>query len=1042
MRCRTAWLLGLLVAWPAGAQQYIITTVAGNGVQGYSGDGGPATSAQLNTATGVVVDSAGNIFIADKDNHRIRVAAGTGIITTVAGSGTSGYSGDGAAPTNARLNGPNGIALDSAGNLLIADSGNQRIRRVAAGAGIISTVAGSGTPGSSGDGGAATNAQLSSPEGIALDSAGNIFIADKDNDRIRRVAAGTGIITTVAAGLNYPRGIALDSAGNLFIADSGSHRIRRVAATTGIITTVAGGTQGYAGDGAPATNAQLNGPHGIAFDNAGNLFIADTDNHRIRRVAAGTGIITTVAGSGTPGYAGDGGAASDARLASPSGVRVDSAGSVFIADTGNHRIRRLSISGVAPIRVGETVSGNLTASSGRSVVCSGCYADLWQFTISTTQNLVITQSSSVFDSYLRVLDRGGTVIASDDDSGEFLNSLISQSFSAGSYRIEASTFSAGEAGPYSLLLTTLDPNIETASLPNATVGAGYSQTLRATGGAPPYAWRLESGLLPPGLSLNASTGVISGTPASAGTFRFRVRVTDNAGAFASREYTVAINNPTVSVETNSPLSGGVVGAGYSQALRATGGTPPYSWRLESGSLPPGLSLNASTGVISGTPRSAGTFTFQVRVTDNTGGFAIVSYTLTINDATVAVETASLPNATVGAGYSQTLRATGGTPPYFWRVESGSLPPGLSLNASTGVISGTPASAGTFTFLVRVNDNAGGFASVTYTVTINNLPVSTETASLPNGAVGAGYSQTLRATGGTPPYAWWVESGSLPPGLSLNASTGVISGTPASAGTFTFRARVTDNTGGFDNRQYTIVIAAPIPTVSLSGISATLNPLQQPTLQVNLSQSYADDVVGTVAATFAPDTVNPPGASTDLAFASGGRTANFTIPRGSTSTQIALQTGTVAGTITLSFTRLQVRGADVTPLPAPVTARINRTAPVITNTCYNPTASGFVVVVTGYSTPRQVTQASFRFTAPAGGRLDGTTPSLGEAQTLFTGWYGRPESSSFGSQFRLTVPFTVESGSIDSVGSAHVTLVNGSGSSPEAQATRQARCPGQ
>ena len=346
----------------------IITTVAGNGsLFGFSGDEGPATSASLNRPIGVALDSTGNLFIGDQSNNRIRKVDTLGIITTVAGNGipTGFFDGEGGDPaddlgdggpaTSASLNGPFGVALDGLGNGFIADTSNQRIRRVDAATGIITTVAGDGFGGSSGDGGPATSARLFHPTGVALDGTGNLFIADLGNHRIRKVDT-SGIITTVAgdgfggfsgdggpatiASLNLPHGVALDGAGNLFIADQFNHRIRKVD-TSGIITTVAGnGSATFPGDGGPATSARLFHPTGVALDGAGNLFIADSSNHRVRKVDT-SGIITTVAGNGSFGFSGDGGPATSARLGSPSGVALDSSGNLFIVDLFNDRIRKV-----------------------------------------------------------------------------------------------------------------------------------------------------------------------------------------------------------------------------------------------------------------------------------------------------------------------------------------------------------------------------------------------------------------------------------------------------------------------------------------------------------------------------------------------------------------------------------------------------------------------------------------------------------------------------------------------------------------------------
>ena len=280
----------------------VISTVAGNGTNGYSGDGGAATSAELSNPGGVAVDASGNLFIADSGNYRIREVGTNGIITTVAGNGTNGYSGDGGPATQAELNVPIGPFLDAFGNLFILDLHNNVIRKVGTD-GIITTVAGNGTVGYSGDGGPATKAELYWPNGVAVDASGNLFIADTDNNVIREVGTN-GIITTVA--------------GN------------------GYTNSYGGG--GYSGDGGPATQAELYWPSGVAVDAFGNLFIADTGNRRIREVGT-DGIISTVAGNGTLGYSGDGGPATKAEWYWPHGVAVDASGNLFIVDVINQRIR-------------------------------------------------------------------------------------------------------------------------------------------------------------------------------------------------------------------------------------------------------------------------------------------------------------------------------------------------------------------------------------------------------------------------------------------------------------------------------------------------------------------------------------------------------------------------------------------------------------------------------------------------------------------------------------------------------------------------------
>ncbi len=412
-----------------------ISTVAGNGSPGSAGDGGPATTAQLSFPGGLAVDAAGNLYIADSDNNRIRQVTPGGTISTVAGTGTSGFSGDGGPATAAALSYPDGVAVDVSGNVYIGDSSNSRIRKVAAATGTISTVAGNGTSGFSGDGGPATSATLSFPGDLGVDGSGNLYLADPDNNRVRKVTAATGTISTVAgngnggfsgdggpatsAELGYPgslgvdgagtlliadvfngrvrkviggtistvagngtnhfsgdngpatsaqlaiaglsgdvtplRGMAVDGTGNVYLADAYNSRVRKVT-PAGTISTVAGtGTPGYSGDGGPATSARLETPTGLAVDNAGNLYIADTYNFRVRKVST-AGTITTIAGTGTPGASGDGGPATAARLNHPAGLAVDSIGTLYVADGGNGRIRKISTAGTI-----STIAGTGTA---------------------------------------------------------------------------------------------------------------------------------------------------------------------------------------------------------------------------------------------------------------------------------------------------------------------------------------------------------------------------------------------------------------------------------------------------------------------------------------------------------------------------------------------------------------------------------------------------------------------------------------------------------------------------------------------------------
>jgi Tfp pilus assembly protein PilX len=339
-----------------------ISTYAGTGAAGSTGDGGAATSATLSGPGGIAIASNGDIYIADTANNVIRkVAAATGIITTVAGNGSAGFSGDGGLATSAGIKTPEDIFVAANGDLYIADTGHNRIRKVTAATGIISTVAGSGSPGSSGDGGAATSAKLTSPDGIVVAANGDFYIDDRGNNRVRKVTAATGIITAYAGT----------------------------------------GTAGYTGDGAAATLARLNAPEGITLATNGDVYIADAGNNVVRKVSALTGVITTYAGTGTAGSTGDGGAATSARLSGPKAVRLDSSGDLYIADTVNNKIRLVTAAGIITTVVGTGTAGSagdggsptaaqLNAPGGIAISTTGAYY------ISDTSNNKIRKVSGNF----------------------------------------------------------------------------------------------------------------------------------------------------------------------------------------------------------------------------------------------------------------------------------------------------------------------------------------------------------------------------------------------------------------------------------------------------------------------------------------------------------------------------------------------------------------------------------------------------------------------------------------------------------------------
>jgi uncharacterized protein (TIGR03437 family) len=405
-----------------------LTRVAGNGQSGYSGDGGIATAAQLEYPDGIAIDSAGNIYVADETANVVRVIAPTGTISTYAGQGTAGYTGDGGAATQAQLNAPMGLALDSAGNLYIAEYGNNTVRKVAKSGGVIVTLAGNGSPGYSGDGGGATGAALNRPEGVTVGPSGLVYIADTFNNRVRVVSLGGTIQTAAGTGISslsgdgaaattatffLPTDVATDSGGNLYIADYGNGRLRKVA--QGIIETVAGGeSTTVIFDEAPATTVRLNGPTGLAVDGSGDIFFAEGGIGTGTGLSMGdfkvweinnVGIASTAAGNGAESYSGDNGAATAAQLNRPANMVFDAAGNFYIADSASNRVRKVLPSGIIVTAAGNGLAG-YSGDGGPATVAE----------LNNPQGLAADADGNVYiadtgNNRIRKLLPGGTIIS-------------------------------------------------------------------------------------------------------------------------------------------------------------------------------------------------------------------------------------------------------------------------------------------------------------------------------------------------------------------------------------------------------------------------------------------------------------------------------------------------------------------------------------------------------------------------------------------------------------------------------------------------------
>ena len=380
------------------------------------------------------------------------------------------------------------------------------------------------------------------------------------------------------------------------------------------------------------------------------------------------------------------------------------------------------------------------------------------------------------------------------------------------------------------LVTVSFPTITLApaagALPGAVTGVAYSQSFAASGGSAPYSYQVTAGTLPAGLTLDGATGALAGTPTASGSSNFTITATDTHGASTATAYSLSVAYPVVTLAPASgALPGGVTGSSYSQAVSSTGGTAPYSFQVSAGTRPPGLTLDPASGVISGTPTAAGTFNFTVSGTDVHGaaGSAVYSITVAFPNLSLTPAAGALPGGKTGVVYSQTISASGGTSPYSYAVSAGSLPSGLTLDATNGTINGTPTQAGHFNITITATDVYGATTANGYTleVTLPAVALAPAAGALPGGKTGVAYSQAISASGGTSPYSYAVSAGSLPTGLTLDGTNGTISGTPTVAGNNGFSITATDTYGATGAAAYDLAIVPSLQPPVANAISSSV-----------------------------------------------------------------------------------------------------------------------------------------------------------------------------------------------------------------------------
>jgi len=678
-----AWTVSGLTGTMTSSLSTAISTLAGTGGAGYSGDGGLATAAQIADSGGIAVDALGNVYFADSASSRVRMVSPGGVISTVAGTGIAGYNGDGIPSAQAQLNSPAGLAVDRAGNLYIADAGNARIRMVSVLTGQIATVAGTGVAGASGDGLAATAAQI-----------------------------------------NTPTGVSVDSGGNLYIADSGNARVRQIAAATGVITTIAGtGLAGFAGDSGPAVSAQLNRPYALAADGAGNIFVADltglaggsTTSGRIREITPG-GLIFTVAGNGITGFNGDGIAAIEAELSNPVAVAVDASGNLFIADAGNHRVRMVTPPGII-----STVAGDgSTAYNGDGIAAISAGIDNPQGVATDfAANLYLTDQNARIRAVQAPAISSDLIVRGTPSAPGTISLQASVTDATGATAGPVS-YSISIAAPLPLALPVPNP----ITLPSAVAGQPYFGAIVASGGVPAFAWSADGGPvapnskpigLPGGITVAANgsnTLTIGGTPTGVGTITFWAAVKDGMGhASGTVVYTI-----DVVAAPGSEISG--------QVNLVNCGVPVAGISVELNTNPAQTASTDANGqfVFQNVPN--GTFTLTPAVSAPESMFYPPSRTVVVNGSAIAgVNFQAAIGYIVSGNVAYTSGVGGRIYLQLTNTSCSEAPPGTSIAAPQG-FSIRGVQPGNYTLQAWVDETGyGGLNAEDPTVTLANLKVA-------------------------------------------------------------------------------------------------------------------------------------------------------------------------------------------------------------------------------------------------------------------------------------------------------------------------------
>jgi hypothetical protein len=996
----------------------VIQTIGGNGVAGYSGDNGPATSAELRTPARVAIDGSGNVYISDYSNNRVRkITASTGTITTIGGTGTAGYSGDNGAATAAEIDLPYGIAVDGSGNVYFSDLGNNRVRKISS-SGTITTVAGNGTAGYTGDSGVATSAELNQPAGIAVDSVGNIYISDSANHRIRKVAVSGGVITTIvgngtsgssgdgsagtSAEIETVVGIAVDSAGSVYFADHGTSKIRKWTAATTIVSTIAGnGTLGYSGDGGTATSAEIEDPSGLAVDLAGNVYFADTNSERIRKVTFSTGIISTVAGNGSVGFAGDGGVATSAELSNPTDAALDASGNLYIADYSSYRVRVVGAERIKPtISVTASpasVAFGAVSATFTATVPAGAASVTFSNGKGWTSSAVAVSGTTASVAIAGLTWTAGSYTITASYSG---NSAYSAASATTAFTVikamPAITWKAPTAIAYGVALSSTQLNA-TSSVPGTFVYSPAAGTVPAAGtdtlsttftptDATDYASvtatvSLVVGKTAPTVSWVAPAAILYGTALSATQLDATASV---AGSFSYSP--VAGTIPAAGVQTLSTTftptnTTDYTTAAASVSLTVNRSTPVITWAAPA-AIAYGTALSATQ--LNATASVAGTFAYSPAAgTVPGGGSQTLSVTFTPTNATdYAVVTKSVAITVNKSASTITVVSSASSAPYATALTLTATVSSGSSGATVTFLNGT-ATLGTATI-----------SGTTASLAVSSLVVGSHsiTASWPGNAnrtaaTSAAITQTI--TQATPVLTWATPSailyGTKLSATQLDASAGSVAGTLV----YTPAAGTTPAVGT-DTLSVTFT---PTDAVDYKAATKTVSlGVNQAASTISVASSSLSSVYGT-SITFTATL--PTGASGNVTFLNG-TTSLGAFPISGTTAAVSTATLTAG---THSITASWPGNANLTAATSSaITETVAKATPVVSWT-----APAAIVYGTALSTTQLDATASVAGTfvySPAAG----TVPH-GGSQTLSTS-FTPTDTADYNSPAAKTVTLTV------------------------------------